>query len=325
MRLRTGLNPYGLTYHLGLQARGTPRANPRPAGLAGFLALAEELGAETLELWDGWLLPMTAGELRSLRERLHGKTLVVSSGLERAEIAPLLAIAAVLDAPLIRFALTSVLCGDRAISDPPWPQRVAAVHEKLGRFAREAAAAGRTIVVENHQDFTAAELVNICEVMGPNVRIVYDTGNSFPVGAAPLDFIRAVAPFVAHIHLKDYRVQQTPEGFRLVRCAIGDGAVPFAELLSILGEHHAGLPAVLEPGALDVRHVRLKTAAWWRGYPPRDEATLASCLASTKRNALPPEADWRTPWERGDDGAVEAYELDMIRRSAANMRALGIT
>ncbi len=29
-----------------------------------------------------------------------------------------------------------------------------------------------------------------------------------------------------HVHLKDYRVQFTDEGYRLVRCAIGDGAVP---------------------------------------------------------------------------------------------------
>ena len=39
--LEVGLNPYGLTYHLGLQGRGTPRANPKAAGLEGFIALAD--------------------------------------------------------------------------------------------------------------------------------------------------------------------------------------------------------------------------------------------------------------------------------------------
>ena len=39
---------------------------------------------------------------------------------------------------------------------------------------------------------------------------------------------------------------------------------------------------------------------------------------------LPDDADYRTPWERGDDGAIAEYELAMIRRSAANMRALGL-
>ena len=44
--LDVGLNPYGLTYYLGLQGRGTPRANPDGRGLEGFIELAEELGAQ---------------------------------------------------------------------------------------------------------------------------------------------------------------------------------------------------------------------------------------------------------------------------------------
>ena len=39
-----GLNPYGLTYYLGLQGAGGPRANPKAAGLEGFIAIATELG-----------------------------------------------------------------------------------------------------------------------------------------------------------------------------------------------------------------------------------------------------------------------------------------
>ena len=281
MQLLTGLNPYGLTYHLGLQARGTRRANPRPAGLEGFIALARELDARTLELWDGWLLPLGDAALGALKQRLSGATLVVSAGLEHAQIEPLLHIAAVLDAPLIRLAGTPILCGDRAIADPPWPQRVRLVRDKLAPFAEAASRAGRTLVIENHQDFTSDELVALCEEFGPALRIAYDTGNSFPVAEAPLDFTRAVAPYVAHLHLKDYRVQRTEEGIRLVRCAIGDGAVPFAELVAILARHHAMLPAVLEPGALEARHVRLLTDAWWQFYPPRDDARLQRCLEAT--------------------------------------------
>jgi hypothetical protein len=156
------------------------------------------------------------------------------------------------------------------------------------------------------------------------VRIVLDTGNTFPVAEAPLDFARVVAPFVRHVHLKDYRVQWTDEGYRLIRCAIGDGAVPFQELMDILGEHHPILPAVLEPGALEARHVRLFTPDWWKGYAPKAATELAACLKATRRNRLPDDADYRTPWERQDDSATAAYELDMIRRSVANMKAIGM-
>ena len=326
MKLLTGLNPYGLSYHLGLHARGTSRANPNPVGLRGFIALATEFGAKSIELWDGALTPLRESELVALRDELRqlGMQPIVSSGLEHGDMPRLIKMAEVLGARVIRVALTGVLCGDRAISNPPWPERVARVREKLGRAAALAGAAGKIIGIENHQDFTSRELVALCEEFGPAVGIVYDTGNSFPVAEAPLDFTRVIAPHVRHIHLKDYNVQQTPEGYRLVRSALGDGAVPYRAILDILAEHLDEVTACMELAALEARHVRLKTEAWWQLYPPRDEAAVARCLAATTINPLPEDADYRTPWEKGEDDRLVAYELDQIRRSAANMRALGI-
>jgi 3-oxoisoapionate decarboxylase len=63
---------------------------------------------------------------------------------------------------------------------------------------------------------------------------------------------------------------------------------------------------------------------WWRFYPPKTAAALAACLAAARVNRLADEEDFRTPWERGEDGKIVDYELAMIRRSAANMRALGL-
>lgn len=325
MRLLTGLNPYGLTYHLGLHAPG-PRANPRPAGLRGFIALATEFGAKSIELWEGALTAMSEAELIALRYELRGLGMVpvLSSGLEHGNIPRLLEIAEVLGSPLIRVALTGVLCGDRAVSNPPWAERVASTREKLARFAPMAAASGKILGIENHQDFTSRELVAFCDEFGPSIRIVYDTGNSFPVAEAPLDFTRVIAPYVRHIHLKDYNVQQTEEGFRLVRSALGDGAVPFRAIIDMIAEHHDEITVCMELAALQARHVRLKTEAWWQLYPPRDAAAVARCLEATMINALPPDADYRTPWEKGEDDKLEAWELAQIRRSAANMKALGI-
>src|SRR5204862_76996 len=144
--------------------------------------------------------------------------------------------------------------------------------------------------IENHQDFTSRELVGFCEEFGEAVRIVYDTGNSFPVAEAPLDFTRVIAPYVRHVHLKDYRAQWTDEGIRLVRCAIGDGAVPFQELFEILAEHNSTLTAVLEPGALEARHVRFFTKHWWQGYPPMQAEDFAACLLAARAKRLPDDA-----------------------------------
>jgi len=324
--LRTGLNPYGLTYHLGIQAAGTPRANPKAVGLEGYIALAAELGARTLELWEGWTGKMSDDDLRALGSRLKsiGLEPIGSSGLQTADFANSIRIANGLGAKVIRFALTPILCGDRAAAGERWHQLVRSVWEKLGQLAPMAAEHGITIAIENHQDFTSRELVNFCLETGPNVGIVFDTANTFPVAESPLDFTRVIAPHVRYLHLKDYRVQFTSEGYRLVRCPSGDGCVPFGEMVDILAKHHQSLPAAIEIGALEARHVRLFTPEWWHGYAPKEASDFAACLLAAQKNRLPEDADYRTPWEKQDDASLAEFELAQVRRSAENLKSLGL-
>jgi sugar phosphate isomerase/epimerase len=324
--LRTGLNPYGLTYHLGMQGSGTPRANPRAVGFEGYLALATELKAKTIELSEGWTGSMSDADLAALGTRLRalGMEPIGSSGLQTADFANSIRIANGLGGKLIRFALTPILCGDRHAAGERWPQLVDSTWRKLAELAPMAAAHGITIAVENHQDFTSAELVEFCRTTGDNVGIVFDTANALAVGESVLDFTRTIAPYVRYLHLKDYRVQFTDEGYRLCRCPSGDGAVPFRELVDILAQHHDSLPAAIEIGALDARHVRLLTPDWWIGYAPKDAPSLAAALLNARRNRLPDDADYRTPWEKGEDDKLAAYEVEQVRKSAANLRALGL-
>jgi 3-oxoisoapionate decarboxylase len=320
-----GLNPYGLTYHLGLQGAGGPRANPKSVGLEGFIGVAQELGARAIEIFDPWLRALGNDELAALRERLRALDMapIVSSGLMMGPFESALRSARALDAKVIRFGLTTVLCGDRHALGAGWSELVAKVGAALAEYGPRAADEGRVLAIENHQDFGSDELVAFCEA-SRGVGITLDTGNTFPVAEAPLAFTARVAPHVRHVHLKDYRVQFTEEGYRLVRCAIGDGAVPLAEMLDLLSGRHSDLAAVLEPGALEARHVRWLTPQWWNLYAPQSAPALAACIAAARKNRLPDDADTRTPWEKGDDGALVDYELAMIRRSAANMRALGL-
>lgn len=327
MKLTMGLNPYGLTYYLGLQAMGTPRANPTGgAGLEGFIALTEELGGKAIELWEGWLKPMSDAELAALKTRLDGLgwKRVLSSGLQHGDVEFLIRTARALDAQNIRFALTPILCGDRAAAGQKWYDLVASVRQKLEQYAPMAEAAGVTLLIENHQDFTSRELVGLCDEFGPNVRIVFDMANTFPVAESPLDFTRVIAPYVRHCHVKDYRAVMEPDGFRLVRCPSGDGCVPHKEMFDILAQHNDEMVACIEIGALDDRHVKLFTPEWWHGYAPKEAEALAACLLALQKNRFEPGEDYRTPWQRNADHELVEYELGQYRKSAANLKALGL-
>lgn len=327
MKLDVGLNPYGLTYHLGLQGKGTPRANPNGKGLEGFIAIATELKAKVLEIFDPWLAELSDQHLLDLKLRLAdlGMTPVISAGLNMmGPIESALRSARLLDAKVIRLGLSPVLEGSRNAWGIKWFELQHAIREGLSKYSPMAEAEGRILAIENHQDFGSEELADFCGEFGPAMGITLDTGNTFPVGEAPMDFVRRVAPLVRHVHFKDYRVQFTDEGYRLVRCAIGDGAVPLKDMLAELAKYHDHVNAVLEPGALEARHIRFLNAAWWKGYRPMDAKAFAAALAAARVNRLPDDADTHTPWERNADHELVDYELAMIRRSADNMRALGL-
>ncbi|HVN81294.1 MAG TPA: sugar phosphate isomerase/epimerase [Terriglobia bacterium] len=325
--LRIGLNPYGIAYAVGLVGNDTPRRNPNPLGLDGFVAVAESIGARSIEIHAEHLFAQSRSALERLRNRLLEKgTIVVVSlgppmeGLDKAVVS-----ACSLGAKVIRVGLTEVLCGDRGLLGPGWYKLVQAVRTTLNERSRQAADLGIVLAIENHQDFGSQELLELAGEAGSNVGICFDTGNPLAVGEEPLSFARNVAHQVRHVHLKDYRAQWTDEGYRLVRCAIGEGSIPFSEIARILGEHHLDLTASIEIGALDARHIRLFKPAWWQGYGPRAAAELGPCLAAARKRYLAETIDSRTPWESGASGAeVVDYEIGQLHRSVSNLKALGL-
>jgi sugar phosphate isomerase/epimerase len=230
-----------------------------------------------------------------------------------------------LGAMILRFHLTPVLEGGRARWGQRWHELLGHARDTLTRESSRLGDAGLTIAIENHQDLGSEELVELAEGLGPHAGICFDTGNAFSVGEDPVAFTRRAAHRIRHVHLKDYVAQFTSEGYRLIRCAIGDGAVPFTEIAAILDAQGTPLAASIEPGALEARHIRAFTPEWWTGYPPREASELGMMLGRLRAGALPDAADYRTPWETGEDGAtMMEFEMAQVRRSVDNVRSMGI-
>ena len=333
-----GLNPYGFSHTVGLQAFGTPRANPDGTGLRGFIRIATDIGARCFEFDGRWLAPLSNDELAALAAELPDVPRLCSYWLQHVPGETLdeaIRATRTIGARTIRIHLTPVLEGARAKQGPRWQQLIAHARETLNRESRRAADAGLQIAIENHQDFGSDELMAFAEEAGPNVGIALDTGNAFAVAEDPVAFAMRVAPRIKHVHLKDYVSQFTPEGFRLIRCAIGDGCVPLQEIADVFEDsaiplgsavrrEDTLLTASIEVGALDARHVRVFAPDWWAGYPTRPVAELRIALDRLKTKRLDDNAEYRTPWELNHStSAIVDYELEQLRKSVANLKALG--
>jgi 3-oxoisoapionate decarboxylase len=319
---RVGLNPYGLTYTLGLQG-----SNPRPRGLDGFIALVRELRLQVIELDHRWLTPLGDDALADLRERLHGLTTVTSFWLSHQPDETLdqaIRCTTGVGARILRFHLTPVLEGARSACGPRWDGLLTHARATLARESQNIADAGLTLAIEDHQDLGSEELLKIADDLGPHVGICLDTGNPYAVGEDPVAFVRRAADRIRHVHLKDYVAQFTDEGYRLMRCAIGDGCVPFDEMRAALGRRAASLTASIEPGALEARHIRLFRSDWWNGYPRREASELATMMGRLRRVRIADDVDARTPWEmNASPERLIEYEVAQVRRSVDNVRAWG--
>jgi sugar phosphate isomerase/epimerase len=323
-----GLNPYGFAHAVGLQAFGTPRANSEGSGLRGFIRIAREVGAQCYEFDGRWFASMDDRELAAMGEELPAVPRLCSYWLQHTPGETLdeaIRATRAIGASTIRMHLTPVLEGARARQGSTWQHMVDHARATLGREARKARDAGLEIAIENHQDFGSGELLGIAEDAGPNVGIALDTGNPFAVAEDPVVFARRVAPRLRHVHLKDYVSQFTSEGFRLIRCAIGDGCVPLEEIAAAISESQPGtMTASIEVGALDARHVRVFAPDWWEGYPARPAEELRSVLDRLRTQRLEDNADYRTPWERQEPAAaIVEYEMAQLRKSVVNLKTLG--
>jgi sugar phosphate isomerase/epimerase len=319
---------YGIQYLVGATPREGPLRNRRPLTSAQFLDLARDLRLGSIEISLAYASPrLDPGELREYgaRAREAGLRVVVAGpNLSQSDDMPrLIPLCPEIGADILRCITSGLLCGDRGPVGgySGWQAHVERMIGLLRALAPLAEAAGVRIGVENHQDADSGDLLRICESVGsPNVGVTLDTGNPLAVGEDPVEFARRILDHLVDVHLKDYRMINTPEGYRLVHCAIGDGVVDFAGLWRLFAQR-PGLPLGIEMAALYERHIRVLSEAYWSGLGARDVRSFVPVLRLWRERGED-AGDWRTPIELEDVSAAQEWERGRLRRSVDNLARL---
>lgn len=332
--LPIGVCAYAIPYSIGFVGRGTPRAMDRPLTGYDLLDLAQRL-----ELCGVEIPPELAGTdgnspddatLDAFREAAQARGLALTLDTPPLDVDGLrveLHRANRLGVRVLRTMLSFVLCGDRQSVGgyDGWRRLLDARIQTLRAVAPLAEELDVRIGVENHQDATSDELVYLCQAVdSTHVGVTLDTGNPLAVAEDPVRFAENILPHLVHIHLKDYRVTTTPQGYRLFHCPIGAGVVDFDALFKLFKHkpEFAGQPIAmnLEMAMLGERHIRVLDDDYWAGFGPRDVAHVLP--AFRLRDIAEHDADWRTPWDTGEDDRISTWELERLGQSVENMRRL---
>ncbi len=337
-RIPYALTAYGLPHSMGYLATKAGAKRPVPMTHIDLMDLAQSEGLAGVEFpllslvpsFDGALVDVGREQVDIAAEvKRRGLKLIADYGAlldnEPAHLKTYLALAAKTGAKVVRATLSHILCGDRRHLSGGWSAHLAALAVRLNAVLPFAEDLGICIAVENHQDATTEDLLELADRTDNSTAfgITLDTGNPLAVGQEPVDAARKLAPIIRHVHLKDYRVHFAPEGYRLVRCAAGEGAVDFSAILEAVRRNgHDVLPGI-EIAAQATRTIPLLDAGWWAEYPPRDARELITALQVVWKQGRPPDEPYSSAWERGEEtDAVAAEEIDIVGRSAAYFRGL---
>jgi len=291
-----------------------------PMTIGGLIALAEERGLRSVEHATAAVEALDAEGRDRLAAHLRESGLdlvldcpwVSSPGEIGVNVERALRLAREVGARAVRTTISQCLEGDRSrYGRQGWKDHLEALVKPLRRAADVAEDLQIPFGVENHQDLCSTELVALIEQVGSSqFGVVMDCGNAYAVGEHPSVFAERVLPHLVHVQLKDYVAHPTPSGWRLVRCAVGEGIVDWPDLVARFDAGPRDVIATIELGATAARHVRLLERGWWDTYDPRPFEETLDALRSLHAAQQPPGAEWRTPHERNEPPeARAAYEL----------------
>jgi 3-oxoisoapionate decarboxylase len=317
------LTAYAIPHLMGYLATRSGENYLKPLGPLGLMDAAKQFELVGVDM----PLPNTlsAEEISTaLTER--GLKLVVESmsvlELPFEEISELLKKAAACGASVVRFVLSSLLCGDRRPLGPGgWEQRLVAITERLRLILPLAEGLGLSLALENHQDATTSDLIRLYEASGESVAfgVCLDAGNPLAVGEDPVEAARRLAPLIRHLHCKDYTIHFAPNGYHLVRCAAGTGVVDFPQILALVrGNGFDLLLPGIEIAAQQTRTIPMLEKSWWAEHAPREATELLGALQILWKSGRPLGEAYASAWERGENSeAVSAEEWKLLRESVA--------
>jgi sugar phosphate isomerase/epimerase len=318
--MRFGLTAYGTVYHMGIE---TDSKRTRFTSLE-HIDMAELYGLQGVELPYDTLINDDADKVAEYALNKGMYINIAAGGYDVADLKEAMQLGSRVGAITVRTMVGGAkIGGDRRHMAGIWQKFMQTLLHNFQEVMDGADPNGPNLAVENHQDLASEELIWLCEKIGsPRFGVTLDTGNPLSTAEEPIEFFRTIAPYVKNVHLKDYHIFWSEEGYRLVRCALGQGVIDFPALLQILSQYNPDMTLSIEHGALEARHIRVLMEDYWGEYPARSALQLVKLLRFVEDHARS-RGDWRTPYEKGESPeSIAAYEIEEMNIGTAYLSNL---
>ncbi|MFB3881350.1 MAG: sugar phosphate isomerase/epimerase family protein [Armatimonadota bacterium] len=310
--MKLGLDSYSYRYAAGIWDY-QPRENV-PMTVGHYLEKAAELGLDGVQLADARHLDsFDYGYVDGLRGKAETLGLYLelgTSGTNPDHLQNMVRAAHVLGSKVVR----TFVGRPRATSVEGMAEILSEAAGQLGDVLTTCERYGVSLAIENHQDLTTSEVLELLEIVDSQwVGVCFDTGNSLATLDDPMEAARAFGPLVKTVHLKDYQLCARPEGFVLVGCALGEGVVDLRGIIDLLGaeapEAHLNIEAYIGK-----HEVPALEDGYLRQFPEVPAAALGATLRLVRDRGLPREPV--LPVEPvGPEDELLAAEEELVLRS----------
>jgi sugar phosphate isomerase/epimerase len=183
-----------------------------------------------------------------------------------------------LNARIVRFA-----CGPMFLIQPqiPLAELAAQIRPAITLAERE----NVKLVLENHQDYTSRELLQLIDMVGsPNLGVCLDTGNSIALGEDPVETCTLLAPHAPMVHLKEYIVLPNAQGgINLIGVPLGKGAIDQqAVVAAIKANARCGVRFLVE-NPLECCPINLLDPRYGQRFPNFNLGPIAALVEKSKK------------------------------------------
>jgi sugar phosphate isomerase/epimerase len=169
-----------------------------------------------------------------------------------------------------------------------WEKAVAESHQKIDGALRIVEKHEVPLAIENHKDFTAAEMVALMKEKASRwLGVCLDTGNNIALLDDPVALVEALAPYALSTHIKDMAFAPYPDGFLLSEMPLGEGMLDMRRIVDTIRRARPQTRLTLEMITRDPLKVPCLTDGYWATFPERNGLYLARTLRMVRERPLP--------------------------------------